>query len=102
MIYLCGIIITAAFLYSVIFAFLCVKLIEKEREATRKERSELLTRIQHPQMVMIPDMDKDLEVAEPTPDEYGMVGQIMDFPSQEQSDARIAAFTREVGLDDDE
>jgi hypothetical protein len=103
MIYLSALIICASFLYTVIFTILMVKLMEKERLACRTERAELLTRIQHPHHVMVPDRPVEFELQEETPDDTRFAGQVLGFPgevTEENSDSRIEEFKQRVGWND--
>lgn len=83
--------------------YLAHKQIRDEREQWAKERSELLTRIQHPNMVMVPDFGPDevQPIPEEETDDSRLAGKVIGFPSDEvQSNTRIDAFKETLGWND--
>jgi hypothetical protein len=103
LIYLLGFTVLLAFSFCAGVITIAYRLVQSEREAGRLERSELLTRIQHPNMVMVPEPDySDPEPSESEEDDYNKVGQIMEFPAREESDNRIDRFKQSIGLDDND
>ena len=57
--------------------------LEREVSASRhgRERSELLTRITHPELVVVPDVPSSKELLpdlDPEQDDYGLVGSIVE------------------------
>lgn len=54
-----------------------LRFIERREQAWTKERRELLTRIQHPQLVPVaPQADRRVPAAPPEPDEIDLVGRV--------------------------
>jgi len=52
------------------------KMIIEERRAWGDERRELLTRIQHPEVVQLAPVERHVEI--PEPDEIGLVGSVIE------------------------
>lgn len=60
-------------------AFLCLRHISRLEDAWSDERRELLTRIQHPEIVPVKAAD-DYKIPEQIPDEWNLVGEITHDP----------------------
>lgn len=65
-------------LVGLFFVWVVIKdrMIVDERKAWAEERRELLTRIQHPEVVQIAPVEREIEVSEP--DELALVGQVIE------------------------
>lgn len=52
------------------------RMVTEERKAWGEERRELLTRIQHPEIVQVAPVEREVEISEP--DEIALVGQVIE------------------------
>ena len=60
----------------VVWTFVKERSIKEEREAWTSERREFLNRIQHPEALILPPSEHTFEA--PEPDEFGLVGAVID------------------------